>query len=62
MREGRVPGDGAQPIPHYISFSQVVNWASRSYRYTFDEALRHSAKNTLALRRDPVEWAVTPGI
>lgn len=54
QKEGRVPGDGAMPLPHFMTFSQVVNWASRTYRYTFDEALRHSAKNTLALRRDPV--------
>ncbi|MFZ9794277.1 MAG: hypothetical protein ACO3F3_18280, partial [Gemmataceae bacterium] len=44
-KEGRVPGDGGQPLPHFMTFSQVVNWASRTYRYTFDEALRHSAKN-----------------
>ena len=54
IKEGRVPGDGGQPLPHFMTFSQVVNWASRTYRYTFDEALRHSAKNTLAMRRDPV--------
>jgi len=54
VKENRVPGDGGQPLPHFMTFSQVVNWASRTYRYTFDEALRHSAKNTLALRRDPV--------
>jgi len=53
-KEGRVPGDGGMPLPHFMTFSQVVNWASRTYRYTFDEALRHSAKNALALRRDPI--------
>lgn len=51
---GRVPGDGAFAVPHYLSFSSLVNSVSRTYRWAHDEALRHSRKNALAMRRDPV--------
>lgn len=45
---------GRHLLPHFITFSQLVNLASRSYRYTFDEALRHNRFNAVAMRRDPV--------
>lgn len=48
------PKGGKYPIPHYSSFSAIVNSLSRTYRWTFDEALRDSQQNSLAIRRDPV--------
>lgn len=49
-----VPGLGRDAIPHYLSFSQITNWANRTYRWGHDEALRMSRTNALAIRRDPV--------
>jgi hypothetical protein len=48
------PGGGRLAIPHFESFASIVNLASRTYRYAFDEALKHSGQNALAIRRDPV--------
>lgn len=48
------PGLGRFTVPHWMGFNQIVNYASRSYRWQHDEALRHSRENTLAVRRDPV--------
>lgn len=48
------PGGGRLVVPHYMTFSALVNLASRTYRWTFDEALRHNKNNALAIRRDPV--------
>lgn len=48
------PGTGAFVLPHFQSFSQIVNYASRVYRWTHDEAVRDSWTNALAIRRDPV--------
>jgi hypothetical protein len=48
------PGEGRLPLPHFATFGQLVNVASRTYRWSFDEALRHSQSNALAIRRDPV--------
>lgn len=49
-----VPGLGADALPHYLTFSQITNWANRTYRWGHDEALRASRTNALAIRRDPV--------
>lgn len=48
------PGGGKFVLPHYATFSAIVNSLSRTYRWTHDEALRHSNYNALALRRDPI--------
>jgi hypothetical protein len=48
------PGGGRLVTPHFLTFSQITNYASRTYRWAFDEALRHSRTNALACRRDPV--------
>lgn len=48
------PGDGRYTTPHFLSFSALVRSASKSYLYTFDEALKDSPTNALAMRRDPV--------
>src|SRR5258708_6969725 len=50
------PGQGKLAYPHFESFASIVNLATRTYRYTFDEATRDSFTNTLAIRRDPVVW------
>src|SRR5215469_2979657 len=49
-----VPGLGADAVPHYLTFSQITNWANRTYRWGHDEALRMNRANALAIRRDPV--------
>jgi Protein of unknown function (DUF935) len=48
------PGQGENILPHYQTFSMLVNSMSRTYRWTYDEALKHSQENALAIRRDPV--------
>lgn len=48
------PGGGRFVLPHFLTFSELVNLQSRTYRYTFDEAVLHNATNSRALRRDPV--------
>ncbi len=48
------PGGGLLVAPTYLTFAQLVNLATRSYRWAHDEALRHSPTNALAMRRDPV--------
>lgn len=39
-------------LPHERSFSAVYNAISRTYRWTYDEALKHNQNNALAMRRD----------
>jgi hypothetical protein len=48
------PGGGKWVVPHFTSFAAIINSITRTYRWTFDEALRDSQTNALALRRDPV--------
>lgn len=50
------PGGGKYPVPHFKSFASIINLATRTYRYTFDESLLDSTTNSLAIRRDPVVW------
>lgn len=57
------PGSGVPPpnqglfiLPHHEAFSSVWNLNARTYRYTFDEAIRHSRQNAEAYRRDPVVY------
>lgn len=49
-RSGDSPSD--VPAPHVYTFAAVLNQFSRTYSYRSDEALRHSASNALAMRRD----------
>lgn len=51
------PGAGRWSIPHILTFSQLVNAAIRTYKWDFDEALRHSIENAHAMRRDPIIFA-----
>lgn len=48
------PNQGMWNIPHFATFAAVMNYASRSYRWTFDEAMRDNRDNALAMRRDPI--------
>lgn len=48
------PGGGGQSVPHFLQFSSLVQTAARTYRYTFDEALKHSRQNAQAMWRDAV--------
>lgn len=48
------PGNAHWAVPHFQGFNAIYNAATRIYRYTFDEALRNSQCNTLAMLRDPV--------
>ena len=49
---GLPPGGGQLAVPHYQTFSYIVNLVARAYRWRFDEALRHNRENALAMRRD----------
>jgi phage gp29-like protein len=51
------PGGGGASTPHFLSFAGLVQTAARTYRYTFDEAIRDNRANALAMRRDCVLWA-----
>lgn len=47
-------GLGKQAIPQFVTFGQLANYASRTYRWAHDEALKHSYENAKAMRRDPI--------
>ena len=51
------PAEGAYAVPHPWVFASVYNQGTEVYRWTHDEALRHSVQNMLAMRRDPVIMA-----
>lgn len=73
---GSLPaGSGKWAVPHYQTFSAIATQAARAYPQAFDEALRDSRQNALAMRRDFVidgamrkllapiatqEWQLTP--
>lgn len=48
------PGSSRFAVPHFLSFSSIINSVSRVYKYTFDEASRHSRENSSAMLKDPV--------
>ena len=57
------PGTGVEPpnrsawiVPALDAFAATWNSVSRTWRWTFDEALAHSQANSAAYRRDPVVW------
>ena len=39
-------------LPHYRTFAAVWNTFTQTYRYTWDEAIKHSPANALSMRRD----------
>lgn len=52
---GTLPLNGGQwTLPHYQTFVSFMNMMSRSYWWTFDEALRDSQVNSDAMRNDIV--------
>lgn len=46
------PGEGKNLVPHFTTFASILNSVTRTYRWTYDEARKHSDANALALRRD----------
>lgn len=48
------PNASQWAVPHYLTFSGIVNQISNTYRYTFDEAMLASPANARIMRRDPV--------
>jgi hypothetical protein len=48
------PNAGTLPVPHHVEFVGLVNQFARAYRWTFDEALKHSRQNAVAMRNDVV--------
>lgn len=48
------PGGGHWAVPNVLSFPSLVTTASRSYLYSFDEALANSPTNALAMENDVV--------
>lgn len=51
------PGGGGATTPHWLSFSGLLQYAARTYPFSFDEAIRDNRFNALAMRRDCVLWA-----
>jgi phage gp29-like protein len=48
------PGGGRLAVPTFLSFAGLVQTAARTFRWTYDEALRDNRNNALAMRRDAV--------
>lgn len=46
------PGLAQWAVPHYLSKIGLINQVARAYRWTYDEALRHSRVNAIAMLRD----------
>jgi hypothetical protein len=51
---GFPPGGGKALVPHFVSFSAIVNHFTRVYRNTFDEAQKFSRQYSVAMRNEPV--------
>jgi len=60
MSEQRLQDAGGEAIedaggfllPHVRTFAAIWNTFTRTYRYTWDEAIKHSPTNALTMRRD----------
>jgi hypothetical protein len=48
------PGGGGYTTPYFLNFASLLSTAARTYRFTFDEALRNSPANARAMKRDGV--------
>ncbi len=46
------PGQDGWVAPHALNFASVLNTVSKTYSYRWDEALKDSPANALAMRRD----------
>ena len=52
---GDLPAGGAtHAVPHYLSKIGLINQIARSYRWAYDEALKDSRKNAVAMLRDVI--------
>jgi phage gp29-like protein len=52
---GSLPaGGGHWPVPNFETYAAIINLTSRTLRFTFDEAMRDSRINALAMRSDPI--------
>lgn len=50
---GELPAGGALwPVQHHLSKIGLINQIARAYRWTYDEALRNSRSNAVAMLRD----------
>lgn len=45
-------GEGLWPVPHHLSKVSLINQHSRSYRWSYDEALQSSRESARAMLRD----------
>lgn len=52
--DGTPPGGGMFQVPHFVSFSSLINYFTRTYRYTFDEAMRNCPAMARVMRNEPV--------
>jgi phage gp29-like protein len=50
------PGGGGASVPSFLQFAALIQSGARTYRYTFDEALRNNPANARAMWRDAVIW------
>ncbi len=48
------PNLGQWVVPQVLTFAGLVNMATRTYKTSFDEAMKASPHNARAMRRDPV--------
>jgi hypothetical protein len=48
------PLDGKWSLQHFLTFSGIANTVSRTYRFTYDEAMRDCIVNAKAMAKDPV--------
>lgn len=48
------PNHGRGPVAPYLEFAAIVDAGNRTYAWNFDEALRNSWCNAMAMLRDPV--------
>jgi hypothetical protein len=46
------PGQGLYAVPPHLTKISLINLIARSYRWTYDEALKHSRENAVAMLRD----------
>jgi hypothetical protein len=47
-----IEDEGGFLLPHFRTFAAVWNAFTQTYRYSWDEAIKHSTTNALAMRRD----------
>lgn len=52
--DGLPAGHGQWVVPHFQTYTALTNYFSRSYRWLYDEALKHSETNANAMENDAV--------